>query len=63
MDGVNAVVVGVLLAALYDPIFTSSVHVSRDLAVALVAFAMLVFWRLSPLWVVIFAATAGFLIG
>lgn len=63
MDGVNAVVVGVLLAALYDPIFTSSVHASRDLAVALVAFAMLVFWRLSPLWVVIFAATAGFLIG
>jgi chromate transporter len=59
MDGVNAVVVGVLLAALYDPIFTSSVHASRDVAIALVAFAMLVFWRLSPLWVVILSAVAG----
>ena len=63
MDGVNAVVVGILLAALYDPIFMSSVHVSSDLAVALAAFAMLVFWRLSPLWVVIFAAISGFLTG
>src|SRR3954470_1862083 len=63
MDGVNAVVVGILLAALYDPIFTSSVHVPRDLAVALVAFAMLVFWRLSPLWVVIFSAVAGMAAG
>jgi chromate transporter len=59
MDGVNAVVVGILLAALYDPIFSSSVRGPRDFAVALTAFALLVFWRLSPLWVVAFSAAAG----
>lgn len=59
MNGVNAAVVGILVAALYDPIFTTAVHTQRDFALALVAFAMLVFWRVSPLWVVIFSALAG----
>lgn len=50
--GVNAAVVGLLGAALYDPIFTSAVTGATDLAIALVGFGMLAIWRLSPLWVV-----------
>lgn len=59
MNGINAAVVGILLAALYDPIFATAVHTQRDFALALVTFALLVFWRVSPLWVVIFSAVAG----
>ena len=62
LAGVNAAVVGVLLAALYDPIFTTSVRGRLDFALALAAFGLLFFWRLSPLWVVIFAAAGGELI-
>ncbi len=47
-DGVNAVVVGILLTALYDPIFRSAVHGPVDFALALAAFALLMFWRVSP---------------
>ncbi len=62
LSGVNAAVVGVLLAALYDPIFTTSVRRPLEFALALAAFALLFFWRLSPLWVVVFAAAGGELI-
>lgn len=62
LSGVNAAVVGVLLAALYDPIFTTSVRRPLEFALALAAFALLFFWRLSPLWVVVFAAAGGQLI-
>ena len=51
--GVNAAVVGVLAAALYDPIFTSGIGSVIDIAIALVALAMLRVWRLSPLAVVV----------
>jgi chromate transporter len=56
MGGINATVVGILLAALYDPIFTSAVRGPADFALALAAFGLLVFWKLPPLWVVLFAA-------
>lgn len=61
-DGVNAAVVGILLAALYNPIFLSAVRGPGDLALAISAFALLMFWKVSPLWVVIFAALGGSLL-
>ena len=50
--GVNAAVVGLLGAALYDPIFTSAVNNAGDLAIGIVACVMLRAWNLSALWVV-----------
>ncbi len=59
LDGVYAVVVGILLAALYNPIFLSAVRGPIDLVLALGAFALLQFWKVSPLWVVALAALGG----
>ncbi|QNP49254.1 chromate efflux transporter [Diaphorobacter aerolatus] len=59
MAGVNAAVVGVLLAAMYDPVWTSAIHSRADFALALLAFGLLVFARWSPVWVVLLAALAG----
>ncbi|MNO87339.1 Chromate transport protein [compost metagenome] len=58
LQGVNAAVVGILLAALYDPIWVSSVQETGDFIVALLLFAMLMFWKLPP-WVVVVAGAAG----
>jgi chromate transporter len=63
MRGVNAAVVGILGAALYDPVSTSSVHSPRDFAVALVGFVLLTAWRTPPLAVVAFSAAAGMATG
>jgi chromate transporter len=57
--GVNAGVVGILLAALYDPVWTSAIHDRWDLAMALVAFGLLVVARTPPIVVVLLAAMAG----
>ena len=59
MAGVNAAVVGILLAALYDPVWTSAIHTRADFATALAAFALLVYARVSPFLVVLLAAAAG----
>jgi chromate transporter len=59
MAGVNAAVVGILLAALYDPVWTSAIHTRADFATALAAFALLVYGRVSPVIVVLLAAAAG----
>jgi len=59
MRGVNAAVVGLLGAALYDPIWTSSVGTAADLAVALVGFVLLTVWRAPPLLVVFISALLG----
>ena len=59
MRGVNAAVVGILGAALYSPVFTSSVKTPPDLAVALVGFVLLIAWRAPPLVVVIVSAIGG----
>lgn len=59
MAGVNAAVVGVLGAALYDPVWTSAIHSKADFALALAAFGLLVYARLSPVLVVMLAALAG----
>ena len=59
MLGVNAAVVGLLLAALYDPVWTSGVLSARDFVLALAAFALLVSWKLPPWLVVVLGAAAG----
>ncbi len=63
MRGVNAAVVGVLLAALFNPIWVGTVHGSADFAVALVAFLMLMFWGVPPWLVVAFGAAEGWDLG
>ena len=59
MRGVNAAVVGLLAAALYDPVWTSAVKGPRDFAVALVGFLLLTVWRAPPIAVVAASALAG----
>jgi chromate transporter len=65
MRGTNAAVVGVLGAALYNPVWTSAVIVPMDFAVAAIGFVLLTVWRLPPLWVVVLmtAGTVGPRIG
>ncbi|MEX0959240.1 MAG: chromate efflux transporter [Burkholderiales bacterium] len=62
LAGVNAAVVGLLLAALYDPVFTSAIRSGEDLALALGAFALLAFWKVSPVIVVVVTAIASALL-
>jgi chromate transporter len=59
MRGVNAAVVGLLGAALYSPVWTSSVYAPGDFAVALVGFVLLTVWRAPPLLVVAVSALGG----
>jgi chromate transporter len=59
MRGVNAAVVGLLGAALYNPVWVSSVHAPADFAVALAGFVLLTVWGAAPLAVVIVSALAG----
>jgi chromate transporter len=59
MRGVNAAVVGILGAALYNPVWASTVQGPRDFAIALVGFVLLTAWRAPPLVVVAFSAVAG----
>ena len=62
MAGVNAGVVGILLSALYDPVWTSAIHGKADFGLALAAFGLLVFGRTPPALVVVLAALAGGLV-
>jgi len=59
LSGINACVVGILLAALYLTIWTQTVRVPSDFGVVLVAFALLTVWQRPPWQVVIFGALAG----
>ena len=59
MRGVNAAVVGLLGAALYNPLWTGSVRTPGDFGVALVGFVLLVAWRAPPLVVVLVSAAGG----
>ncbi|GAA4421290.1 chromate efflux transporter [Acidovorax lacteus] len=63
LSGVNAAVVGLLLAALYDPVVTSAIHAPRDVALALAAFVALLHWKAPPWAVVLACALAGGLLG
>jgi chromate transporter len=57
--GVNAAVVGLLLAALYHPVWTSAIKAPADFALGLAAFALLVFWKAPPWLVVAASAIVG----
>jgi len=59
LAGINAAVVGLLLAALYQPVWTSAIHVPADFALALLALAALTVWRVPPWAVVAGCALAG----
>ena len=59
MRGTNAAVVGILGAALYNPVWTSAVLTPRDFALALAGFLLLAVWKLSPWIVVLLLAGAG----
>ena len=59
LAGVNAAVVGLLLAALYQPVATSALHSAADVALALAALAALLRWRVPPWAVVVATALTG----
>lgn len=63
LAGVNAAVVGLLVAALYSPVWTSAIHVPADFALALLALVALAAWRLPPWAVVLACAAAGWALG
>jgi len=62
LAGVNAAVVGLLLAALYQPVWTNAIFRPADFALALVALVALMFWKLPPWLVVAVGALAGWFI-
>ena len=62
LAGVNAAVVGVLAAALYDPIWTSAIRDGRDVAIAATGFLLLERWKAPPLAVVILCVAGAMLI-
>jgi chromate transporter len=59
LSGVNASVVGLLLAVLYDPAWTSAIHQPADFALALLALVALMVWKMPPWAVVLGCAGAG----
>ncbi|MFN0073086.1 MAG: chromate efflux transporter [Chloroflexota bacterium] len=59
LRGINAAVVGLLLAALYHPVWTSAIASALDVALALGAFCLLMFWKLPPWLVVLLCAFAS----
>ncbi len=59
LRGVNAAVVGLLLAALYNPVWTSGISSGADFALAIAAFLLLFMWQVSPWLVVVLSAFGG----
>lgn len=62
LGGINAAVVGILLAALYNPVWTSAVTRPVDFGLVLGCAGLLMVWRLPPWVVVLFAAMAGWIV-
>ncbi len=62
LRGVNAAVVGLLLAALYNPVWTAGIAGSYDFALAVAAFLLLFMWQTPPWLVVVLSAVGGGLI-
>lgn len=58
MRGANAAVVGILAAALYDPVWTNAILGPIDIALAVAGFVALVLWKVPP-WIVVFALALG----
>ncbi len=63
LRGLNAAVDGLLLAALYNPVWTSAIHKPADFALGLAAFGLLTYWKCPPWLVVLIAAVAGYFMG
>jgi chromate transporter len=61
LAGVNAAVVGILLSALYDPLWTSAILSRADFALLVAVFGLLQFARIAPAIVVVLAAIGGLL--
>jgi chromate transporter len=59
LSGINAAVVGLLLAALYKPVWTSAIHAPDDFGLGLVAFGLLLLWKWPPWLVVVLTAVGG----
>ena len=59
LRGINAAVVGLLLAALYDPVWTSAIHGPDDFGLSLVALGLLAIWKWPPWLVVVLSAGVG----
>lgn len=59
LSGINAAVVGLLLAALYQPVWTSAVLGPREFGLALIALIALISWKLPPWLVVLGGGLAG----
>ncbi|MFW8565817.1 chromate efflux transporter [Orrella sp. 11846] len=62
MSGINAGVVGILLSALYDPVWINAIHNKNDFGLALAAFALLVYARMPPALVVLLTGSASWLL-
>jgi len=62
LAGVNAAVVGLLLAALYQPVWTSAIFTAQDVALALIGLVALMVWKLPPWLVVVGSGAAGWLL-
>lgn len=62
LAGVNAAVVGILLSALYKPVWLSTIHHPKDFSLALIAVIALMFWKVPPWMVVLGAGAAGWLL-
>lgn len=59
MLGINAAVVGLLLSAFYNPVWTSAIRNTADFSLAAIAFLLLAFWKCPPWLVVILAAAVA----
>jgi len=59
LRGINAAVVGLLLGALYHPVWTSAIHAPTDFGLGLLAFGLLAFWKWPPWLVVVLTAVGG----
>lgn len=62
LQGMNAAVVGILIAAFYQPIWTNSILKPIDFAFAAILFSMLVYWKLPPWTIVVTGAIGGWLL-
>lgn len=58
LAGINAAVVGLLMAALYQPVWTSAIQAPADFGLALLALVALMFWKLPP-WLVVLSCGLG----
>jgi chromate transporter len=58
LRGVNAAVVGLLLAALYHPVWTTGITSAKDFALAIAAFLLLYMWQTTP-WLVVILSAVG----